>query len=485
MSFYNPAGLPVLGTLSRDDFVVVGDASGVGRATIGALGQMGLGFSVTNAAANGTTDDAAAINAAMVTASNAGGGTVYLDPGKTYRINSRLDCLSNVKVVGDGTTILHADQSFRAASVTNGGFEGITFQGLGAGSSGLVQACTGFQVIGCKFEDQPSFAISITSTSTKCRVAFCEFNDGLSTALTLTGTGVTGNEILFNSFNNNVGFGIWLTGGAYQNLVEGNRTYLNGLELVGITYDSYRNRIIGNHAEGTGDNGISVTGPYNVLAGNVTKGNAFHGLCLYGSRNVVSGHHSMNNGTAGAGYAGIAFTTAFGGCAQLNSITGAYLDDDQGTATQAHCLKFNSGAYSAWGSGQTISAAGTYRVNANKLYRSTNTGTTGVTAPTHTSGTVSDGAVSWLYLDTFFSSSNEPGGNELSAIVMQRFLTSQFLDNTTQKTNKIDGYYRHSATPESVITAPIGSLAINTAGGTSTTLYVKTSGTGNTGWTAK
>ena len=42
-----------------------------------------------------------------------------------------------------------------------------------------------------------------------------------------------------------------------------------------------------------------------------------------------------------------------------------------------------------------------------------------------------------------------------------------------------------SGSPEGVVTAPIGSLYTNTAGGASTTLYVKTSGTGNTGWTAK
>lgn len=39
--------------------------------------------------------------------------------------------------------------------------------------------------------------------------------------------------------------------------------------------------------------------------------------------------------------------------------------------------------------------------------------------------------------------------------------------------------------PESVIEAPVGTLYLRTDGSTSTTLYVKTSGTGNTGWTAK
>ena len=42
-----------------------------------------------------------------------------------------------------------------------------------------------------------------------------------------------------------------------------------------------------------------------------------------------------------------------------------------------------------------------------------------------------------------------------------------------------------SGTPEGVVTAAIGSLFLRTDGSTSTTLYVKTSGTGNTGWTAK
>ena len=42
-----------------------------------------------------------------------------------------------------------------------------------------------------------------------------------------------------------------------------------------------------------------------------------------------------------------------------------------------------------------------------------------------------------------------------------------------------------SGTPESAVTAPIGTLYLRTDGSTSTTLYVKTSGTGNTGWTAK
>ena len=42
-----------------------------------------------------------------------------------------------------------------------------------------------------------------------------------------------------------------------------------------------------------------------------------------------------------------------------------------------------------------------------------------------------------------------------------------------------------SGSPESVVTAPVGSLYTRTDGGAGTTLYVKESGAGNTGWVAK
>lgn len=42
-----------------------------------------------------------------------------------------------------------------------------------------------------------------------------------------------------------------------------------------------------------------------------------------------------------------------------------------------------------------------------------------------------------------------------------------------------------TGSPESVVTAPVGTLFLRTDGGTSTTLYVKETGSGNTGWVAK
>lgn len=42
-----------------------------------------------------------------------------------------------------------------------------------------------------------------------------------------------------------------------------------------------------------------------------------------------------------------------------------------------------------------------------------------------------------------------------------------------------------TGSPQGVVTAPAGSIYLNTSGGASTTIWVKESGTGNTGWVAK
>lgn len=60
-------------------------------------------------------------------------------------------------------------------------------------------------------------------------------------------------------------------------------------------------------------------------------------------------------------------------------------------------------------------------------------------------------------------------------------LTMQF----NMVTDQAQYLYNGVGSPEGVLTAPPGSLYSNTSGGAGTTLYVKESGTGNTGWVAK
>jgi len=49
----------------------------------------------------------------------------------------------------------------------------------------------------------------------------------------------------------------------------------------------------------------------------------------------------------------------------------------------------------------------------------------------------------------------------------------------------LEGLYTGTGSPEGVVVATPGSLYSRTDGSATTTLYVKTSGTGSTGWTAK
>lgn len=51
--------------------------------------------------------------------------------------------------------------------------------------------------------------------------------------------------------------------------------------------------------------------------------------------------------------------------------------------------------------------------------------------------------------------------------------------------NTLPYLFSGAGSPETRYSAPVGSLYLRTDGSTSTTLYIKTSGTGNTGWTAK
>ena len=52
--------------------------------------------------------------------------------------------------------------------------------------------------------------------------------------------------------------------------------------------------------------------------------------------------------------------------------------------------------------------------------------------------------------------------------------------------DEINGRIRTgSGTPEGVVAAPVGTLFLRSNGAATTTLYVKETGTGNTGWVAK
>ena len=200
-------------------------------------------------------------------------------------------------------------------------------------------------------------------------------------------------------------FGTLLTNGANRNEVSYCRTESNEIELIGMTYLCHLNRIIGNHAQGCGDNGISVTGFMNVVSNNVCYKNDHSGIALYGGLNACTGNVCMSNGQR---YLvdnfigdGITIHYGWGGIAYGNTLTGNICGDDQTVKTQRAGINLTSNVYSQWATGQAITATSSNaRYYGNNIYMPMSSGTTGGTPPTHTSGTASDGGVDWLYIWT-------------------------------------------------------------------------------------
>jgi hypothetical protein len=270
-------------------------------------------------------------------------------------------------------------------------------------------------------------------------------------------------EVSNGAFQGNVGFGIILTGGCYRNLIQGNRTTGNGIELVGVTKDSYQNRIIGNHSEGTGDNGISVTGHENLIIGNVVIGCQGNGIELYGDRNTCVSNYAKNNAQGYAGNtgwrAGIMVQGSFGGMGQRNIVSGNVCDDDQTAKTQQYGILIGTSNYAGWASGAAY-ASGAYVYSGLNLYQAAAAGTAGSTAPTHASGSVSDGGVTWAYVSTFEGSI----ANDFNTIwpnTVKRSAVAAIADLSGGANNSLVPYALPSSLVVGQISNPGGVAAIN------------------------
>jgi parallel beta-helix repeat protein len=128
------------------------------------------------------------------------------------------------------------------------------------------------------------------------------------------------------------------------------------LSLLASRIENWGNRIHqSNHAEGTGDNGISITGYRNTVTGNICNGNYHTGIYVYGNSNTVTGNVCLNNNQrflvdGSQSFGGILVTPSFGGSGYDNTITGNVCIDDQATPTQAYGVRFTPPSYFAVGS---------------------------------------------------------------------------------------------------------------------------------------
>lgn len=337
-----------------------------------------------------------------------------------YRLASPLTLPADAALIAEGKPVLHFAGNMTPHCVGTSG-DRVTFKGfvVDAEKSSKSGTCNGIfltnnsaEVEGNEVRNANSQGVKVTGDRNKVRRNIVTGSNGPNIQVlgptVLAAPGAAGgsyNDITDNDVTGGLGFGIHLDDAAHDNSVGFNRCTLSGLELIGSTYSCYRNQIIGNHAEGTGDNGISVTGYNTVIAGNECVANANSGIHCYGSFNTVTGNVCLNNNqsrlTAPTNtFAGIDLGASWGGLGSYNTVAGNTCDDNQATATQEYGIAQTAGFYPAWAAG--ISLTYPYISVGLNIYKrvagATVVPATGAAAPSHTAGDVNDGTITWRFV---------------------------------------------------------------------------------------
>jgi hypothetical protein len=135
---------------------------------------------------------------------------------------------------------------------------------------------------------------------------------------------------------------------------------------------------------------------------------------LYGSNNNASGNIIYDNGVIGGSlHGGLLLAAQFGGLASHNTVSGnTIFRQDGAEVNQYYGIRVSNTSYADWATGQA-KVNGSFVVHSNNLYDAKSAGTTGGTPPTHSSGTVSDGGVDWLYIGTFENTNARPDMNRI------------------------------------------------------------------------
>jgi len=274
------------------------------------------------------------------------------------------------------------------------------------------------------------------STTDNCFVSECDFTDIEGSGVELNLTAVS-NIVTKNKFTDCSGFGIVLDSAANANEISFNKTKSNGLELIGLKQNSFYNRIIGNIAENTGDNGISISGFRNSIVGNTCVTNQKAGIWIWGGFNTVTGNTCLNNNQIASTWAGIGASSNFGGTGQNNIISANICEDTQAVATQHNGVRLGGTGYSIWVTATAYTASTDFVTNGLNIYLATTTGTSGATAPTHTSGDVSDGGVTWRFIRTFNLTASG-NYNNVSDNMVLRSASDDYFDVTGFSLNSLN-----------------------------------------------
>jgi parallel beta-helix repeat protein len=207
-------------------------------------------------------------------------------------------------------------------------------------------------------------------------------------------------------FENMAHFGVHAINGSRQGSLTRLRTYGQGLELVALLEDTHGFRVAHCHAEGTGDNGLSIGGYGHVVEGNQALNNAHAGITLFGRDNVCTGNRCQGNNRVrltgpAAAFPGILLVTAFGSISWRNTVVGNWCGDYASPPLQWGCVAARKNAHVLWAPGATILGSNPYRSHGARCYKAVSDVwpvTCGATGPVHGGGDWVDSAgVLWRY----------------------------------------------------------------------------------------
>jgi hypothetical protein len=179
----------------------------------------------------------------------------------------------------------------------------------------------------------------------------------------------------------------------------------------------------------------------------------------------VTGDAEINGLTVGRGAGNISTNTAAGRSTLSNNTTG-----NSNTASGYNALFSNTtGSFNAASGRDALYSNTTGNNNTASGREALYSNTTGIR----------NTASGWnaLFSNTT-GSSNTALGTDAEAV-------SDTADNQIAIRAGVTKWYSSAGSPEGAVTAGVGSMYTDNTGGAGTTLYVKESGTGNTGWVAK
>ena len=407
------------------------------------------------AVGNGTTDDTAAIQAA-ITANY--GGEIYF-PAGTYKITSGLTITSGIKLSGSGWgSVIKVDSTVTrflpllaqnlVTPITGLAIRDLAFDGslkcqLDAGVIQL-NNCVGFAV-----DHVRVFNAGTPGESTSQGVNGISFSAG---SLGSTGSQGSITNCLIEATTKG---GINWTSEAVNGYIAGNivRNCTGNTQTPGIQINGgYNVKVIGNSIYGCQGNGVYIatsgtagterSSRYGIFVGNHSYNNGFHGFewangtTVYFGRNIIANNHAYGNGTtAGSGFQLQNDTNAIvtGNYAYLNGYNGFSLSG--GTFTTNISLSNNKAENNnqlgvSTASGFYIGGTGLANL---RLVNNEAIDTQG--SPTQRYGLIIDGSptISGLYIRNFLHSGsvNKPGISISSGAVLTGIDVELTYDNTT------------------------------------------------------